>query len=305
MIRRDALKAPYVTDYETCLSAGRAGYRYGWALNVRAHHLGWDDFTLYPSHLAGKLITEYREVQLIERAPTLAELAVAGPVVGVTRALGVPDASVLDSAGARRRSPRASPPPSGTSTRIPPQRCRSTPAPPAPWRSSARRRAPAAALVREACRVATHAVVAVAPLSAFDGATAAELAPAGWTGREADGPGDVTVALARWATEDPALAAQVGVGTLEHREQWLALFAAGAFGPGARRLWIWERDAPAAPPHRCSTTRRASGRGPRRRRANAAEALVARASPRSRRREGRLLRERLRILRTRPSASER
>ena len=164
-----------------------------------------------------------------------------------------------------------------------------------------------AALVREACRVATHAVVAVAPLSAFDGATGGELAPAGWTGREADGPGDVTVALARWATEDPALAAQVGVGTLEHRERWLALFAArapsapapAACGSGSAtprppppaqvlhdpaRVRPWVPVAVAPTPPKRSLRERLRGRAER---------------------EGRLLRERLRILRTRPSASER
>jgi hypothetical protein len=309
MIRRDALKAPYVTDYETCLSAARAGYRYGWALKVRAHHLGWDDFTLYPSHLAGKLIHgEYREVQLIERAPTLAELAVAGPVVEVTRALGVPDASVLELAWS---APSVAASVTAAFGLLDPD-----PAAALPFDAGAAgavaivgppEGAPAAALVREACRVATHAVVAVAPLSAFDGATAAELAPAGWTGREADGPGDVTVALARWATEDPALAAQVGVGTLEHREQWLALFAAGAFGPGARRLWIWECDAPAATApaqvlHDPARVRpwipvAVAPTPPKR---SLRERLRGRAE-----REGRLLRERLRILRTRPSASER
>ena len=40
---------------------------------VRAYHLGWDDYRLYPSHLASKLkYGEYREVNLIERPPTLA-----------------------------------------------------------------------------------------------------------------------------------------------------------------------------------------------------------------------------------------
>ena len=75
LIRRDALRAPYDTDWHTCQSVARAGYRYGWALDIRAYHLGWDDYKLYPGHLASKLIHgEYREVNLIERPPTLAEL---------------------------------------------------------------------------------------------------------------------------------------------------------------------------------------------------------------------------------------
>src|SRR5258708_7844465 len=68
LIRRAALNAPYVTDYETCLSVARAGYRYGWSYDVRAYHLGWDDYKLYPAHLASKLEHGgYREVELIER----------------------------------------------------------------------------------------------------------------------------------------------------------------------------------------------------------------------------------------------
>ena len=304
MIRRDALKAPYVTDYETCLSAQRAGYRHGWALNVRAHHLGWDDFALYPSHLASKLVHgEYREVQLIERAPTLAELAVAGPVVAVTRALGVPDAGVLElswgapsvAAGVTAVFGLVDPPAepmlpfaagsAGAVAIVDP--------PPT---------VDAAAIVADAARIATHVVVAVAPLAAFGGRTAADLAPPGWRGREADGPGDVTVALARWATDDPQLAASVGVGTVEHRERWLSLFAAGAFGTAARRLWIWERTTPVGPapeqvlhdPERVRPWMAvASAPAPPRR--GLSERLRGRAE-----RESRLLRERLRILRARP-----
>ena len=54
LIRRGALRSSYETDWATCQSVARAGYRYGWAPEVRAHHLGWDDFRLYPSHLASK-----------------------------------------------------------------------------------------------------------------------------------------------------------------------------------------------------------------------------------------------------------
>ena len=71
-----------------------------------------------------------------------------------------------------------------------------------------------------------------------------ELAPNGWTGREAAGPGDVATALAANAAERSDLAPLLAAGTLDDRERWLEFFAAGAFGPGHRRLWIFERDAP-------------------------------------------------------------
>ena len=244
LIRRGALNAPYVSDWETCRSAARAGYRCGWAPGVRAYHLGWDDYRLYPSHLASKLEHgEYREVNLIERAPTLTELALAGPVVAELRRLGVPEASVLEltwgepavaavlpaAVAATPEDPAALPLEAGAAGAV------VLVAPP---------RASAAAAVREACRAAARAVVAVAPLDAFDSRSAAELAPAGWSGREAPGPGDVPLALAAAGHADAALRERLGVRTLDDRERWLALFAAGAFGPGELRLWIWERDEP-------------------------------------------------------------
>ncbi len=248
LIRRDALHAPYVTDWETCQSVARAGYRYGWALGVRAYHLGWDDFKLYPSHLASKLKHgEYREVNLIERAPTLPELALAGPVIAETRRAGIPEASVLELTW---RAP-------AVAASLPAALAVAAPGPgPLPLDAAAAGAVvlvdpppeQALELVRDACRVAARMVVAVAPLEAFGSRTAGELAPDGWSGREAPGPGDVPLALADIAAADRAIGEQLGVRTLDDREHWLALFAAGAFGEGRRRLWIWEPHEPGPVP---------------------------------------------------------
>ncbi len=238
LIRRDALRAPYETDWSTCQSVRRAGYRYGWALGVRAYHLGWDDYLLYPSHLASKLkYGEYREVNLISRPPTLPELAVAGPVVAVTRDSGVPDASVLELTWDGPALAAALPDAIAVEQPDPTDLPFSDAAAGAvvlvdPPRGSDE-------LVREATRVAARLVIAVAGLDAFDARTAAELAPDGWYGREASGPSDVSIALAESAGHN-GLAEQLGVSTVENRERWLSLFAAGAFGTGRRRLWIWE-----------------------------------------------------------------
>jgi hypothetical protein len=108
----------------------------------------------------------------------------------------------------------------------------------------------AAALVAEACRVATRAVVALAPLETFGGRHARDLAPEGWRGREGHGPGDVVAALAAQGDAAGDLRAPLRVTTLEDRERWLSLFAAGAFGEGHLRLWVWEREEPGeAPEH--------------------------------------------------------
>ncbi len=245
LIRRDALRAPYDTDWRTCQSVARAGYRYGWALDVRAYHLGWDDYKLYPGHLASKLVHgEYREVNLIERAPTLAELALAGPIVAETRRLGVPDAAVLELTWGEPAIAASLP---AAVAVLRPEREKLSfedgaagavvlVDPPAERADD---------LLREAHRIATHAVIVVAPLESLRSRTARELAPAGWTGHEAHGPGDVPLALATAASADAAMQANLGPRTIDDRERWLALFAAGAFGVGRRRLWIWTpREAP-------------------------------------------------------------
>src|SRR3954470_20565606 len=69
-VRREALPSFY-DDWRACESVARAGYKFGWALNIRAFHLGWDDYKLHPGHLASKRKYggEYREVHLIPRAP--------------------------------------------------------------------------------------------------------------------------------------------------------------------------------------------------------------------------------------------
>jgi hypothetical protein len=243
MIRRDALVTPYRSDWRTCTDVQRAGWRVGWAADVRAVHLGWDDHRLYPAHLAAKHLSYgvYREMELMERAPTLTELATAGPAVAVTRAAAIPDASLLELSWSAPAVAAA----------LPEAVCVERPDPEAlPFADRAAGAVllvdpPAgggAALVTEAARVSARLVVAVADLEAFGARTAAELAPAGWSGSEAPGTGSVPMALAGAADADPAIAAQLGPAALQDREHWLRLFAEGAFGRGERRLWIWRRD---------------------------------------------------------------
>jgi GT2 family glycosyltransferase len=247
MIRRDALVVPYELDAQACEAVRSAGYRVGWTRTLRAWHLGWDDYKRYPGHLASKTpkankaYSHYREIELIERPPTLRELANAGPMVAQTRAAGVPDAAVLElswsgpavaaalSASVGIEAPEAielAPGAAGAVTLVdpPPER--------------------ADALLAAAFRAAAGIVVVLAPISTFGGRFADDLAPAGWTGRELPGPAAVPLALAEAADGDTALHEHLGYRTLDERDQWLALFAAGAFGNGARRLWVWQRDVP-------------------------------------------------------------
>ena len=110
-------------------------------------------------------------MELIERPPTLAELAVAGPVVAATRAAGVPDAAMLELTWVAPALAAAVP---GAIALERPA------APPLPFADAAAGavvlvdppRAARPRSLEEATRVATHAVVAVAGLDAFEGRSA-------------------------------------------------------------------------------------------------------------------------------------
>jgi len=235
-VRRGALLS-YYDDWRACESVARAGYRFGWALDVRALHLGWDDFKLHPGHLARKRRYggEYREVDMIERPPSLAELALAGPLIAETRRAGVADAAVLELAWTETPAVTASVPGTVAVHRLAGAEL--------PFDDGAAGavllvdppREQAVELVREACRVARGAVIALAPLKTFDGRTAGELSPAGWHGREQTGPGDVPLRFASALD-----ATDTELTTLDDRERWLDVFARAAFGSSERRLWIWQ-----------------------------------------------------------------
>jgi len=249
MLRRGALSEPFSTDWETCRNVARDGRRVGWAKDIRAVHLGWDDWRLHPAHLAHKQFNWdygiYREVGMIARPPSVTELALAAPAIAATRAAGVPDAAVLelawgdpvvgpavpDAVAVRDVDPAAPPFEAGAAGAT-------VLVDPPPGRG--------ADALAAATRLSARLVVAIAGLEAFDARPAGELAPDGWTGRELSGTSDVALAMARAVDADPAVA----VATVEDRERWLTVFAEAAFGPGTRRLWVWERDEPLDLPER-------------------------------------------------------
>jgi hypothetical protein len=254
-IRREALLTDYRSDAQACTAVKRSGYRAGWSPHVRGVHLGWDDYRLHPGHLLGKreggigYPRSYGETGLVERPATLDELALAAPVVAQIRRRGIPDESVLELAwdgpavGAAIagcvsvEAAGAEPLPFDVDSagavvlKLPP----------------AER---AEALVRDACRIAARLVVAVAPLEAFSGRTAADLAPAGWKGWEAPATGDILLELVHASTNDPSLALRLERSVADDRDRWLDLFAAGGFGDGALRMWLWERSEKAVAPAR-------------------------------------------------------
>jgi glycosyl transferase family 2 len=254
MIRRAALRVPYVKDSAACIAIREAGFRVGWTPTVRALHLGWDDYRLHPAHLASKNelpspYPYYREVELVARPPALAELARAAPVVAELRRAGVPDEAVLELAWGE---PVLGPVLDAATTLHPPP-------PRLPFDDGA---AGAIVLVlpppevaevalTEAARVARTLVVVVGSLGAFGGRAAAELAPRGWSGREIAGVGLVPLELARRGDELPMMATHVRYTTLEDRERWLSLFAAAGIPPETdERLFAFAAAGSPASPDR-------------------------------------------------------
>ncbi|HEX2084412.1 MAG TPA: glycosyltransferase [Solirubrobacteraceae bacterium] len=221
LVRRDALREPYRSDRQVCDAVRRAGYRVGWAPEVRALHLGFEDARANPEYLRakdarGEFYPSYANVLAgVEEAPSLRALAAAAPVVAATRALGIADDEVEDRCGVLAPLGRG------------------------PLR-------PARAVVTDdpaAVRAEGEAVVLVTTLPAVGGRLADELAPPGWRGAERAGVGDAVLALAEAADTSPVIRARLGLNPLQHREDWLRLLAAGAFGATARRVFVFTPDA--------------------------------------------------------------
>jgi|GEM_PF-1953851 len=252
IIRRDALREAYVQDASTSHRIRRAGYRVGFNRSVHALDLGSEDVWKFPEHLARKAASPrygaYEAlVEQLPRAPALVDLARAATVVARTRGAGVRDESVLELAfsapalGAALEGPvTLKAPPAGRM----PINDRAAGAvvlldPPADRLDE---------LLHEAFRIAARLVIVVASLEVFRAQLPADITPEGWEGHEHAYIGDLPLALARESEASGSIAREAGFGTLEHRERWLEVFGAAAFGPGERRLFVFEREAPGRTP---------------------------------------------------------
>ena len=253
MIRREALREPYIKDKAACMAIRAAGYRVGWAPAIRAFHLGWDDYQRNPQHLAYKQEIRtragsegvmspyplYAAFDLIPPPPLLEELANAAPVAAELHTAGVPSDAVLElfwgdwpvlggvvdgvttvRGPAERHLPAADRSLGAIVLVDPPPES-------------------AEPMLREALRLAAALVVVVGPLTTFGGRAADELAPAGWLGTERQSIGDVPLELARAGNRLPIMQTSARFGTLQRKQEWLSFFASGAFGASHRRLFVF------------------------------------------------------------------
>jgi hypothetical protein len=233
LIRREALRVPYMSDGITCHALRRAGYRVGIAANIYATHLGDEDPHRHPDYLARKqeasgwrtTYPDYPELEQAAAPPTLEAIALAAPLLAALGSAGVEPAETADIGGELAAVDRHV------------------------W-----------TLPAEASGVLARAVVAVSPdpqalarAFAHSGELVVVLAPAapppqapaGWQLiREEPGPQPVMLDLARLAGR-PRWRRRLLYSTTEYAPEWLAVFADAAFGDeGSLRVYAFRSDRP-------------------------------------------------------------
>lgn len=271
LIRRRALRIPYMSDGITSYSIRRAGFRVGVAADVLATHLGDQDPERHPDYLARKqassglgiVYPHYPELAQAARPPLLSEVGQAAPLLAALRAHGV------DPAGTVELSRAQWPPLAAAEPRI---------------ESCVRGRREAAARWTYAVTppLAPGGAEAVAIVS--DDPDAELLADATSTAARyvfllSAGPPPGEPAEWRLVEERPGLAEPVerlldiassprwqrrlAFSTAEHRSRWLAAMEAACFdAPCRRRVYVLERQRPLPPaPHRWREPGESAGSG--------------------------------------------
>jgi hypothetical protein len=243
LIRRSALRVPYVSDGITAHALRRSGYRVGIATEVSATHLGDADPQRHPDYLARKQAAsgwattypDYPESRESAPPPTLRELALAAPVLAALERYAIARADTVE-----LRAPR------GTLAAVAPEIAAGDAADLAPAGARAiailaPREGAAAALIESAFALAGEWVVLLSSPAVPE--PAPEWALAG----EFPGPHPVIAQLAALASR-PRWRARLLYSTSEHRAQWLALFAAACFGEDQPlRVYVFRRTPALAP----------------------------------------------------------
>ena len=254
LVRRSALRIPYMSDGITSYSIRRSGFRVGVAADVFSTHLGDQDPERHPDYLArkqaasglGTVYPDYPELAKAARPPLLRELGLAAPVLQALEAHGVEPSETVE-LSREEWPPLAAAEPSiealvrGTGTSA------------ARWVYTGR-----PPLARGGARA-----VAVLCAGVLDGellddalATARELvfvlsaaAPPGeidgWTLLEEQPGLAASLELLLAVGSSPKWQRMLSFSTLEQRCHWLATLRAGCFdGPARLRVYILRRDVP-------------------------------------------------------------
>ncbi len=238
LIRRAALRIPYMSDGITCHAIRRAGYRVGIAADIYATHLGDGDPVRHPDYLARKQASsgwrttypEYPELAQTARPPTLHAVALAAPVLAALERHGIGPADTIELAAPHAILAAVQPEVRAYSTADagnPLARAIAVLDPPDGQTTVAR-----------AFDTAGEWVVILA-------GAAAPTPPSEWSLVDEQPGTDPTL------TSLAALASRrrwrrlLLYSTVEHREGWLAVFRAGGFGEtGGLRVYTFRRDSP-------------------------------------------------------------
>jgi hypothetical protein len=244
LIRRSALRIPYMSDGITCHALRRAGHRVGIAAEIRATHLGDRDPQRHPDYLARKQASsgwtttypDYPELGASPQPPTLLEIAFAAPLLVALERDAISPAETVE-----LRAPQAP-----LAAVVPAVNAHDaddlTP-------GAARAIALVAADGEDhANRQLDHAFVLAGEWVVVLASPAVPSAPAEWTLiGEHPGPHPALWRFAALAGR-PRWQRLLLYSTTEHRDQWLAVFRAGCFGEDLPlRVYVFHRDPPLPP----------------------------------------------------------
>ena len=291
LMRRGALRVPYMSDGITCYAIKRAGYRVGVAQDVFCTHLGDEDVGRHPDYLArkqaatalGVVYPDYPEVHNIPRPPSLDELSLAVPVLDALAAHGVAPADAVE------LSDRAWPPTASVEPAVQSAAAVGG-ATAATWRFAGAPPLAAGGARAVVLAMADHDERLFEAAQALAAEWVVALTPEpvprlaeGWrVVEERPGVHPVLRRLARIGGRRRWRRA-LGYSTSQHGAQWRAVMRAGAFGDDALRLYVLRREPalPAAERWMADTPGASSGEAPSwnplLRRSNRTAALVTKA----------------------------
>jgi hypothetical protein len=261
LMRRSALRIPYMSDGITCYALERAGYRVGVANGIFCTHLGDEDAGRHPDYLArkqsatalGVVYPDYPEVEDIPRPPTLEELALAAPVLAALEVHSVrPDEAV-------ELSSRPWPPVAAVEPAIDSAVATAAPAA-ATWRYSGEPPLAVGGARAVVLALPEHEPKLFAEAQARAGEWIVMLTPEpvpaiddGWqVVDERPGVQPVLQRLAhlagrrRWRS-------MLGYSTSQHSARWRAVMEAGCFGDDGLRVYVLRRNEPVAAAERWQT----------------------------------------------------
>ncbi|HEX2702335.1 MAG TPA: glycosyltransferase [Solirubrobacteraceae bacterium] len=237
LIRRAALRIPYLGDGITCHALRRSGYRVGVAAEIYATHLGDEDPQRHPDYLARKQAAsgwrttypEYPELRSALRPPTLTELAQAAPVLAALERHGIAATDVIELCAPHAVLAAVEPEIEAYSREEATLGVRAVAVLDPP--------SSAAQTVARAFAVAGEWVIVLASVVLPE-------APPGWSlVDEQPGTNGALARLAALASR-PRWRNDLLYSTTEHRDGWLAVFRAGCFGDEVPlRVYVFRRAA--------------------------------------------------------------